>query len=202
MTDHELDELLRRASVPERDSAYWEAFPSQVTRQIKDRECAKDSPPEWQRRPKFALAAWGIGLAAACIAIGFTLGFWKGKTTRPETQMAAMQKYYREVAALFPNQLQAVILDEKGPRLVLADAADVPNSTPIFVRICQADHCEKFITFSGQQIQVNGEKFDVLSDAQGHIILAGQKLAWSSSQPGTGNSPYRIQARWLEERAL
>jgi len=30
--------------------------------------------------------------------------------------------------ALFPNQLQAIVFDDQGARLMLADKSDVPNS--------------------------------------------------------------------------
>jgi hypothetical protein len=113
-------------------------------------------------------------------------------------QLAEMQKYYREVEALFPHQLQAVIFDQRGPHLALADAPGLPTSDPIFLRICQRRGCQKFITFSGQQIDVNGEKCDVLADAKGNVIITGQKLAWSSADRTRRNSSYQIQAHLLE----
>jgi hypothetical protein len=198
LNNHRLNNLLKRACVPERPAEYWEGFPSQVTRQIRQELHPGKGAPMEPSRFRVSAMAWGIGLAACCVAMGFLIGFWKGKAASPDTQLASMQKYYREVAAMFPNQLQAVIIDDKGPRLVLADAANVPNSSPIFLQVCQAKHCQNFITFSGQQIPVNGERCDVLADAQGNIIVAGQKLVWSSRQPDAARSAYHIRARLME----
>src|SRR5207249_100511 len=105
--------------------------------------------PGLAERFRAARLAWAVGLASACIILGLLIASRK-ENVNAATQLSSMQKYYREVAALFPNQIQAVVLDEHGPHLILAEAANVPNSTPIFLTICQARHCQKFITFSGQ----------------------------------------------------
>jgi hypothetical protein len=192
MTNAELDKLLKSAPTPERDAEYWDDFPGRVTRQLNPVRSPGFSRlgPHPTRR-----WAWGLGLAAACAVAGFLLGSWRTRVAAEERQWAAMQTYFREISAMFPNQLQAIVIDERGPRLVLSEQPDVPTSEPLFVRICRAQGCQSFITFSGQQIQVNGERYEVLSDARGHVLLVGQKLVWSSAEPSAGRLPYRIQAR-------
>jgi len=220
MNNHDLDQLLKRAAVPEREPAYWDAFASQVRRQLarspsplkglraKPRGTTDPTVagvrgesvrliPWIAERFRASRLVWGIGLASACIVIAVLIGSRK-EDANAATQLASMEKYYREVTALFPNQIQAVVLDEHGPHLVLAETPNVPNSNPILLTVCQAKHCQKFITFSGQQIQINAEKCDVLADAQGHVILAGQKLIWDSASAETAGLGYRIQARLLE----
>jgi len=199
MSDNELEQLLKQAEVPERVPAYWETFASRVKRELVRSQRADERGEAVRLIPglRFSLVVWGVGVASACIVFGLLIGFRK-ENANAATQLASMQKYYQEVSALFPNQIQAVVLDENGPRLILSEAANVPNSNPIFLTICQAKYCQKFITFSGQQIQVNAEKCDVLADAHGNVILAGQKLIWNSASTETAGPGYRIQAQLLE----
>jgi hypothetical protein len=199
MNNSELDPLLRRAAVPERDADYWEDFPKSVTHRLANARSAGLSQAPGRRFPRLA---WGLGFATACIVLGFAIGFWRGRdTTGADKELAAMQKCFQEIALLFPNQVRAIVLDEHGLRLILADAAEVPSSAPVYVKICQPRGCLQFITFSGQQIQVNGDLCDVLTDAHGHILIAGQKLVWTSAQPAAVKTSYRIQARTLETRS-
>ena len=166
MNNADLDKLLKTARVPERGGDYWQEFPKRVLRCLNRARTPRVSRPRPQRA---AAWAWGLGLAAACVAAGFFFGFRQGRVGPEERQLAALQKIYREVAVLFPNQLRAIIIDEQGPRLVLAEKPNVPSSDPLYVRICQAKRCQTFITFSGQQIRVNGEVFDVLADGSGGV---------------------------------
>jgi hypothetical protein len=103
------------------------------------------------------------------------------------------QKYFHEIEGLFPNQLQAIVLDQTGARLVLSPAADVPRSPPLYLRICGPDGCQRFVTFSGQQIRVNGEACEVLVDRRGRVLLVGRDTVWSGSDPSGKTGPYRIE---------
>lgn len=194
MNNSDLDKLLKSAPVPERAPDYWAEFPKRVTRRlawVRSRGDSRPAPARWR------LLAWSFGLAAACIAAGFFFGTRQERVASESRQLAALQTIYREVADLFPNQLQAIIIDEQGPRLVLSDTTNVPSSDPLFVKICQAKRCQTFITFSGQQIRVNGEVFDVLADGGGGVILAGRKAVWTSAQSPAGQMPWDIEARPL-----
>jgi len=93
--------------------------------------------------------------------------------------------------------VQALILDEHGFQFVLAEKADIPDSPAIYLKICGPTACRQFITFSGQQIQVNGDVCDVLADAEGNIILAGKHLVWTSESQVAGTGSFRIEARSL-----
>jgi hypothetical protein len=98
---------------------------------------------------------------------------------------------------LFPNQLQALVLDAAGAHLVLAEQADVPASPPLYVKITGPKGAQRFVTFSGQRIRVNGDSFEVLVGRQGEVLLVGKQSVWSSSEPGVKAGPYRIEARPL-----
>src|SRR5205807_3264137 len=111
--------------------------------------------------------------------------------------LAEAAKYIREIEALFPNQLQAIVLDQKGARLLLADHSNVPASPPLYLKICGPYGCQRFVTFSGQQIRINDDLCDVLIDRQGNVLLVGRELLWSSSEPAGKARPYRIEAKPL-----
>ena len=115
-------------------------------------------------------------------------------------EFARGAKIYREVAALFPDRLQAIVLDERGAQLVLAPDARPPASAPLLVQICHAGRCHSFITFSGRQVALDGRSFEVLADAQGHVLVVGDQLAWSSAEPSRAAGGYRIRAATLEGR--
>jgi hypothetical protein len=112
--------------------------------------------------------------------------------------VAQVQKCYREIEAMFPNQVQAIIFDEAGSRIVLAEKPGVPDSTPLYLRICGPQGCQQVVTFSGQEIQVNGENWEVLTDAAGNVLLVGNKFVWSSASHVHELGKYRVETRSLE----
>jgi hypothetical protein len=217
MKDMELNEVLKRAAVPERGADYWERFPARVTAEIdrrKQESCAERSLPGAPRKAASVSNHWSwasvvrslggkpafaLGLATACVALGFVLGFWKGpRSPVNEPQLAEVRKYFREIEALFPNQLQAIIFDQQGTHLVLTREPNLPASPPLYLKVCGPKGCQRFVTFSGQQIQVNGEVCDVLADHEGNVLLVGRQLLWSGSRAVARSGPYQIEARALE----
>ena len=109
----------------------------------------------------------------------------------------ASLKLIQETMAMFPNRVRAIVQDEHGLRLVLADQPEVPVSPPIYVRLCDGENCSSLVTFSGQEIQIAGQKLTVLSQADGGIILEGNKFFWSSSEPVYANRKLKIEAKNL-----
>lgn len=193
--DDELNELLRTARVPERTPEYWEEFPQVVLRQmhrpVRPHAEASSFPRRW---------AWGLGLAAACLVLGFFAGFRRGHAAGfSAAEVAQSLKIYRELAALFPNQVQTVLLDGRSTQLVLAGDAQPPASAPLLVQICHAGACRSFITFSGQRVMLNGEGFEVLSDARGNVLVVGERLVWTSGEPRKAADGYHIRATTLGE---
>ena len=195
MNNSELDHLLQSAPTPEREAGYWETFPRSVTVRLGTGQSSAFRRPV--RRPS-SLLLGGLGFATACVVIGLAIGFWQGRASNLHaSQVAGMQKFFREVEALFPNQVRAIILDERGPRLVLSEKADVPASTPLWLKISSPSGSQSVLTFSGQQIPVDGDACDVLIDAGGHVLVVGSKLVWSSAARGLPKTPYHIQAQSL-----
>jgi hypothetical protein len=102
---------------------------------------------------------------------------------------------------MFPQQIRSIAFDQQGARLTLAETADVPVSPALYVRIIGPGGCENFVTFSGQQIRVNGDVFEVLVDRRGGILLVGEEVVWSSAMGKAEAGIYRIAAKRLEEGA-
>mgnify|MGYP007062750315 CR=1 FL=1 len=191
--DDELNKLLGAAKVPERTPEYWQDFPQAVVRQL-----GLPSRRVVESTTRGHLWAWGLGLATACLVLGFFAGFRRGHAAGfSAAELAQNRKIYQEVATLFPDRLQAVLLDGRGVQLVLATDAQPPGSAPLLVQICHAGKCRSFITFSGQRVALNGESFEVLSDARGNVLVVGDRLAWTSGEPRTVAAGYRIRASAL-----
>jgi len=143
--------------------------------------------------------AWAFGLVA-CIVIAFAVGHWRGRTENEMVHASdtlASAELVRETLSMFPNGIRAIVEDEHGLNLVLSDSDDVPVSTPIYVHICDGRQCSSFVTFSGQEIQIDGQKMTILSDASGGIILEGNKFVWSSTSRIDASSNLKIEAKPL-----
>lgn len=193
MNNPELDSILKKARTPEPPKEFWQGFPQQVARAL-NRQRTENFRPEQNWFPRLA---WGFA-TAICILAAFAIGHWRGQVEmKTSTDVLADAKVVRETLAMFPNQVRAIVQDERGINLVLSDNSDVPVSTPIYVRICDGNHCSSLVTFSGQEIQVAGQKVTVLSDARGGIILMGNDFAWSSRDPSYAKNDLKIEAKSL-----
>lgn len=199
MNNTELEKLLKTAQVPERTPDFWDKFPKTVSAKIQwQAHRAASADVGSPRERKHAALLWGLGLASACIVVGFAIGFWRGRATN-ETgmQLAQVEKCFREIEGMFPNQVRAIVFDRQGTRLILADKADVPQSSPLYVKVCGAGGCQSFVTFSGQELQIAGERVEVLADAHGGVMLVGNKLFWDSTESKLAADHLHIQAQAL-----
>jgi hypothetical protein len=193
MNNTELESILKKARLPEIPDDSLEAFP----RRVADRLNRNDPLPHPARgfAPRLA---WTFALVA-CAAIAFAFGHWRGRMETaavPASDTLASAKLIREMMAMFPNQIRAIVQDDRGAvKLVLSDTGDVPASPPLYVRICDSQHCSSFVTFSGQEIQVDGQKITVLADPRGGVILAGNHFIWSSTERPSAVGQLKIEAR-------
>ncbi len=194
MKKPDLDSILKKSRLPEIPKESLELFPRRLVARLKRNE----APPRPTQRflPRLA---WASALAA-CVLMAFAIGHWSG---RKETKDLAAHdslanlKLIQETMALFPNRVRAVVQDEHGLKLVLADQPEVPASTPIYVRLCDGTNCTSLVTFSGQEIQIAGQTLTVLSQSDGGIILEGNKFIWSSNEPGYAGRKLKIEAKNL-----
>ena len=193
MNDSELDKKLKAAREPALDTDYQEEFPRLVLAGLRSAR-QQQNPPERSWLPRFA---WGLA-AAACLVVAFAAGHWSGRMERATAaDTLADAKLVHETLAMFPNRVRAIVQDEHGLNLVLSEHEDVPASTPIYVRICEGGRCSSLVTFSGQEIQIAGQKLTVLSQADGGIILEGNKFLWSTGRPLYADKNLKIEAKNL-----
>ena len=207
MTDKELNEVLQRAAVPERGEDYWERFPSQVTAEMERRRqharAVDKGNTIWTwtgaLRSFVGEPAFALGVVIVCLVLGFILVSWNGhRFPGMDSQLVEARKYFRELEALFPHQLQAIVFDQQGTHFLLAPEPNLPASPPLYLKICGPKGCQRFVTFSGQQIRVNGGVCDVLVDRQGKVLVVGQETLWSDAKNAVRSGPYQIEARALE----
>jgi hypothetical protein len=194
MNKNELDSILKKARLPEIAEDSLEMFPRRVVARLN-----RNDPPPRAARSFLPRLAW-IAVLAACAAIAFAIGQWRGRmetSAIPATDTLASAKLIHEMMAMFPNQIRAIVQDDSGLKLVLSDTGDVPASPPLYVRICDGQHCSSFVTFSGQEIQVDGQTITVLSDRRGGIILAGTQFVWSSTERSPAAGHLKIEAKNL-----
>ncbi len=200
MNNSELESILKKARVPERSEEFLETFPQQVARQLNRAE-RQSHHVEWHWFPQLA---WGLA-TAICVLAAFAIGHWHG---RLETKSIASNdilqnpKLIRETLGMFPNQVRAIVQDERGLNLVLSESENVPTSAPLYIHICDGKHCSSLVTFSGQEIQIAGQKLTVLSEAKGGIILMGNQFVWSSTAQTYTRSDLKIEAKNLNSITL
>jgi hypothetical protein len=204
MKNSELDQILKSAPVPDRPGAYWDQFPRRVmakTDRLRTRADPETNHPRTEpfwRRFRLQFATVGLGLAIIGLLLGFVLGFWQERhLSITGAQLAAARKYFQEIETLFPGQVQAIVFDQQRPHLVLAEHSSVPASSPLYLRICGPKGCQSYVTFSGQQIRINGETCEVLLDHQDNVLLVGQDWVLSTAQTPAKHARYQVSARLL-----
>src|SRR5208283_3081857 len=199
MNKPELESILKKARLPEIPEESLAMFPRRIVAGIK-----RNDPPARVARSVSPHLAWAFGLAT-CVVIAFAIGHWRGrmeKETFPANDSLASIKLVRETLAMFPNQVRAIVEDEHGINLVLSDTVDVPVSPPLYVRISDGKHSSSFVTFSGQEIQIAGQKLTVLSDARGGIILTGNQFVWSNTGQIAAQNNLKISAKNLDSVSM
>jgi len=198
MNNDDLDKQLKAAQVPPLDEDYWESMPRAILARLRAGPINRPAERHW-----FPRLAWGGALACACLVIGFAIGHWHGQLQKNDTYaLLQNEKMLREVLTLFPNRVRAIVQNEHGMQLVLSDQADVPASAPLYVHICDGKQCSSLVTFSGQELEIAGQKITVLADAQGGIILEGNQFVWSSSAQNFAQGGLKIEARRLSSITL
>ncbi|HLH52702.1 MAG TPA: hypothetical protein VKY92_03720 [Verrucomicrobiae bacterium] len=209
MNNSELSKALLESKVPEPPPGYWDAFPVRVLSQIqrhRENEAAHSMTAAAATKHRWAVfpvprLAWLAGACAFCALAAFLLLFRPGRERSGDPQFAAAVKCFHEITGLFPNQVRTVVFDNNGPSLVLSEEPDIPFSQPVYVKIAGPTDEHRFVTFSGQQLVVHGETFEVLIDGQGGVLVVGKQSVWSSTEPGLQAGPYRIEARPLPTKS-
>jgi hypothetical protein len=179
MNDPELDRILKAGVAPDRAPEFWEEFPRRVSGKIHWR-AQREATPGVAPRHRWSGLAWGVSVATVCLLLGIALGNWRG--AKPANALLQNEKLMREVLAMFPNQVRAIVQDENGLSLSLADEPNVPSSTPLWIKVCEGNYCRSIVTFSGQNLQIAGQRVEVLAEARGGVMLVGEHFFWSSRE--------------------
>lgn len=199
MNNAELDSILKRARLPSIPDESQALFPRRIVDRLKH-----PALPAPRQRNFWPRLAWA-GSLVACLILAFAMGHWHGRT-QTEAALAnnslANLKLIRETMAMFPQRVRAIVQDDQGLKLVLSDNADVPVSAPLYIHICDGKHCSSVVTFSGQEILMAGQKITVLEDANGGIILEGNKFVWSSTERIRADGALNIQVKNLGLTAM
>ncbi len=205
MKNSELDQMLKSAPVPDRPETYWDQFPGRIMAKAhwlqtrEDGETNRTRTESFRIRARLCFATVVLGLVAMGLLLGVAFGFRQGRLLPiTDPQLAAARKFFQEIETLFPNQVKAIVFDQQGPHLVLAEQPNVSTASPLYLRISGPKGCQNYVTFSGQQIRFNGEVCEVLLDHQGNVLLVGQQWAWSTALAAAKNARYQIAARPLE----
>src|SRR5213596_2156890 len=127
MNQHELDQLLREIPLPDRSDSYWKEFPTAVVRRIQSDEpravprTPESGEPVVSRRRRRWLYSMALP-AAAAVALLFVIPWKRPATPTPnDEQLQALRVCYRQVAELFPRQLEAVVLGPDGAQIQLSE---------------------------------------------------------------------------------
>jgi len=200
MNDAELDARLKAAREPRLAAEYQAEFPQQVLARLRSAPTRRIPA----RQPWWPRLAWAMA-TAACVFMAFAMGYWHGqvdtKKLTAQDSLASL-KLIRETQAIFPNRVRAIVQDEHGLNLVLSDRDDVPASSPLYIRISDGKKSTSLVTFSGQEIQVAGQKITVLADAHGGIILTGDQFVWSNTERMAAGNHLKIEAKNLGAMAM
>jgi hypothetical protein len=195
MKNSELNKILRAAKVPERSERFWRELPQRISARL---HWKANAAQERKHNHFFLRLEWILGGVAACLLAGFFIGHWRGRTEATAgSGLLQNEKIIREMLAMFPNRVRAVVQDEHGLNVVLADQDNVPVSTPLWLKVCDGKNCSFVVTFSGQQIQIGRQEVTILADPQGKIILAGDNFLWSNGKALLADGNLKIQAKAL-----
>lgn len=194
MNDRELNDLLKRAPLPEPPAEWWNELPGRVARRLGETKSgATVSLPGFS----FPRLAWAFGLIAVCVLIGFSIGRRHDRAEAAADPLLQNPQVVRGMMGMFPRRLRAIVDDAQGLRLELSDRDDVPESAPVLLEVCDGRKCSTIVTFSGQEVRIAGRAVTVLSDARGGVIVMGEGFLWTSRDPGRAADGLRIQAREL-----
>ena len=160
--------------------AIWEAlrtFPSEQGHPTPETDAAvmREAHKTFagMRHRPFRIHFWPLLAAAACIALAVTL------LTRPKAPTVAAipapteDKYaliLREVTAVFPEQVKAIIADGGELRIALADRPLDSHTQAVVVELCENQKCTTVITYVGQTVEVGGHIVTVRKDEKDTIV--------------------------------
>ena len=140
---------------------------------------------------------WRWGLAPG-LALLLGLLWFARPHAGPEPQPSA--KVLAEMEALFPGQVDAVILQGNSVKLDLSDTPEGSSQQPLVVTLRRGGQTVQVLAYSGRKVCVElggrRECFEPLVTAEGKVILSGDDFVWEDNNPRPV-AGYSVQARSL-----
>ncbi len=126
------------------------------------------------RHRKLRQRLWPVLAAAACVLFALIL-FFKPRTTPDQHVAAPTEDKYalilREVSALFPQQIKAIVSDGSDLQIALADQPYTNSEQAVVIEICEKGGCKTVITYVGQTFEIGKHRVTVSTDDNGSIVV-------------------------------
>lgn len=183
-----------------KNSAKCEGSPTECTDDLV-LASARATLAEIRRNKKHRWKHWSSLAAAACFAIGMFLvfSFHNNSEHKPdESNVDSYALILREVSAVFPHQINAIVAGDDGSQLkiILSEKPLSEDGQPVLVEICQKGNCTKVITYVGQTIQLGDHQFSVLGSDRGSIVI--KNLDSKSNNENFHRTNFNINVKTLQ----
>lgn len=118
-------------------------------------------------------------------ALASALAFVYIQTSSKAEDVAGDRLILRQMQQLFPNQVDAVVVENGKVELSIAQSPTVGSDQPVVVVFKRGEDSIKVLSYSGHRICValGGERncFDILATPTGGVILEAADQVWLSS---------------------
>jgi hypothetical protein len=143
---------------------------------------------------------WTTGVLAIALAGALTWQMW-ARPASPREDIAADQKVLEQMQALFPRQVNAVVVDNGKVDLSVTQSPAVGSDQPIVIVFRRDDKIIRVLSYSGHRVclSLGGRDhcFEILATASGGIILEEADKAWlAASKPEIAG--FSVRAQTLE----
>ena len=189
MDEELIKKRLSQWSVPEVDPEEREQMRAQA---LDDFRSATNSTHFGKSRliPSWIIPAAGGALAASLGMILFTQTSTVDLSEKADWRetLRAGEQMLVETTALFPTQVKAIVENNSGTSLQTESQPRDANSRPVVIELTRGKERIRIVTFSGQRIMVQlgdeDEQLEVLVDADGSVLIAGDSFVWSKAERG------------------
>ena len=143
---------------------------------------------------------WTTGVLAVALAGALAWQMWTRPTSSRE-DVAADQKVLQQMQALFPRQVNAVVVDNGKVDLSVTQSPAVGSDQPIVVVFRHDDRIIRVLSYSGHHVclPLGGREhcFEILATTNGGVILEEADKAWlAATKPEIAG--FSVQAQTLE----
>lgn len=197
MNDQELKDRLNALKIPGCDERARDRALHRATVALANAEEPKNEARlmGWTGR-----LLWTVGCAMAAAVIFVSLQAPVPLIQPKAQELADDLKILKQMEALFPGQIDAVIQKSGAVNLELAAEQSLPSDQPILVRLISGKQSIQIMSYSGRKVcvELEGSRtcFEALLNNDGNVILNGRDFIWTPQLPVTV-AGYRIEAKKL-----